>query len=200
MQSCLYTFTLMLRLSLWLRCTWACGSCGSWFPRTPMCVLTHAPVPTGTSSQHMAASKHNRCVMIRRRLLSGGAWKYCSRMREMGEMPRIFLSFPPSCHRASVSANCRRAQLPSLCGRRSPTTHLLDLNHYGHSRPAQFYPLCSIPHREQPLSLVKKVDKFDLLPEESSPVWWWLIIPGVAHCPSGIHHCRLSGDERIFFF
>lgn len=110
--------------------------------------------------------------------------------------PYFLFSKRPACE-----FHCRRhAQPPPLCGRRSPTTHLLDLNLRGHSPPTQFYPSCSIPHRERPLSSVKEVDKFDLLPEESSPLWWWLIVPGVAHCPFGIHHCRLSGDERTFFF
>lgn len=101
-----------------------------------------------------------------------------------------------------VSEFCcpRRAQPPSLCGRRSPTTHLLDLYLYGHGRASHFRPPCSIPHRERPLSLMKEVDKFYPLPEESSPLWWWLIVPGVAHCPSGIYPWRLWGWEDFFFF
>lgn len=101
-----------------------------------------------------------------------------------------------------VSEFCcpRRAQPPSLCGRRSPTTHLLDLYLYGHSRPSHFRPPCSIPHRERPLLLMKEVDKFYPLPEESSPLWWWLIVPGVAHCPCGIYPWRRWGWEDLFFF
>lgn len=180
-----------------------------------MCVLTHPPVPTGTSSQHVAASKHSCRAVIRHRQPSRGALRYCSRPVKRGrqnerngwntENISLTSCLLPTCfHLSKLPARefrCPgRAQPPPLCGRRSPTTHLLDLNLYGHSRPTQFPPSCSLPHREQPLSPVEEVDKFDLLPEESSPLWWWLIVPRVTKCPHGIHRCRLDGDERIFFF
>lgn len=103
-------------------------------------------------------------------------------------LARLWISLPLWCTAAFFVR-------PPLAHHTSP-----DLNLYGHSGATRFYPSCSNPHIEQPLLLVEEVDTFDMLLEEPSPLWWWLVVPGVTPCPSGIHHCRLSGDERIFLF
>lgn len=70
-------------------------------------------------------------------------------MGENAENILLISCLLPPCFRFSKHPACefrcrrRHAQLPSLCGRCWPTTHLLDFNVHGHSRPIHRAPSCT---------------------------------------------------------
>lgn len=101
-----------------------------------------------------------------------------------------------------VSEFCcpRRAQPPSLCGRRSPTTHLLDLYLYGHSRPSHFSP--AVLHPTQRAAIVVDEGSRQVLSTARRIITLVVII----YCPQGrslsIWNLPLEtlGMRGFFFF